>query len=82
MTVSADGESYSQPNNTFLYYDDPDIRQIQPTNGPMNEANTVNIVGKSLNHPNMCKKSMKFGQIIYDVQSASDTNIVVQTQPV
>ena len=43
----------------------------------MNEANTVNIVGKSLNHPNMCNKKIKFGQIIYDVQSASDTNVVV-----
>jgi hypothetical protein len=77
MAVSADGESYSVANNSFQYYDDPDIRQIQPPNGPMNEANTVNIIGKSLNHPNMCNKKMKFGQIIYDVQSASDTNVVV-----
>jgi hypothetical protein len=77
MAVSADGESYSVGNTSFQYYDDPDIRQIQPPNGPMNEANTVNIVGKSLNHPNMCNKKIKFGQIIYDVQSASDTNVVV-----
>ena len=61
MAVSADGEAFSTPNVTFLYYDDPDIRQIQPANGPMNEANSVNIVGKSLNHPNMCNKKVKFG---------------------
>lgn len=82
MSVSADGESFSVANTSFLYYDDPDIRQIQPINGPMNEANTVNIIGKSLNHPNMCNKKMRFGQIVYDVQSATDTNVVVQTQPV
>lgn len=26
MSVSADGEAYSNANATFLYYDDPDIR--------------------------------------------------------
>lgn len=26
MAVSADGEAFSNPNATFLYYDDPDIR--------------------------------------------------------
>lgn len=82
MAVSADGEAFSTANVSFLYYDDPDIRQIQPPNGPMNEANSVNIVGKSLSHPNMCNKKVKFGQIVYDVASATDTNVVVQTQPV
>jgi hypothetical protein len=48
----------------------------------MNEANTVNIAGKSLNHPNMCNKKIKFGQMIYDLQSATDSNVVVQTTPV
>lgn len=81
-SVSADGEAFSTANASFLYYDDPDIRQIQPPNGPMNEANTVNIVGKSLSHPNMCNKKVKFGQLVYDVQSATDTNVVVQTLPV
>lgn len=28
MSVSADGESFSNANVSFLYYDDPDIRQI------------------------------------------------------
>lgn len=37
FSVSADGESFSIANNTFLYYDDPDIKVIQPPNGPMNE---------------------------------------------
>jgi hypothetical protein len=82
MAVSADGEAYSVANVSFLYYDDPDIRQIMPQNGPMSDTNSVNIIGKSLNHPNMCNKKMKFGQIIYEVQSATDTNVVVQTQPV
>lgn len=45
----------------------------------MNEPNTVNIIGKSLNHPNMCNKKIRFGQIVYEVQSATDTNVVVQT---
>jgi hypothetical protein len=48
----------------------------------MNEANMVNIVGKSLSHPNMCNKKVKFGYIIYEVQSSTDTNVVVQTSPV
>jgi plexin A len=77
MSVSADGEAFSDANGTFLYYDDPDIKQIQPPNGPMNEPNTVNIIGKSLNHPNMCNKKIRFGQIVYEVQSATDTNVVV-----
>lgn len=48
----------------------------------MNEVNTVNIIGKSLSHPNMCNKKVRFGQQVYEVQSATDTNVVVQTQPV
>ena len=28
ISVSADGESFSVANNTFMYYDDPDIRVI------------------------------------------------------
>jgi hypothetical protein len=82
FSVSADGESFSVPNVTFLYYDDPDIRSIQPPNGPMNEPNSVNIVGKSLNHPNMCNKKVRFGQLVYEVASATDTNLVVNTSPV
>jgi plexin A len=62
FSVSADGEAFSIPNVTFLYYDDPDIKQIQPPNGPMNEANYVTIIGKSLTHPNMCNKKVRFGQ--------------------
>lgn len=61
VSVSADGESYSVPNVTFLYYDDPDIRSITPANGPMNENNMVSIGGKNLNHPNMCNKKVRFG---------------------
>jgi len=48
----------------------------------MNENNVVNIIGKSLNHPNMCNKKIRFGQQVYDPMSSTDTNIVAQTQPV
>ena len=82
LSISADGESYSVANVTFLYYDDPDIRQINPPNGPYNEANQVSVSGKSLNHPNMCNKKIKFGQQILEVQSATDTDVVVTTVPV
>lgn len=67
LSVSADGESFSIPNATFLYYDDPDIKQINPPNGPYNEENTVSITGKGLWHPNMCNKKMRFGQLVLDV---------------
>jgi hypothetical protein len=82
FSVSADGESFSIPNVTFLYYDDPDIKQITPPNGPMTESNAVTISGKSLTHPNMCNRKVRFGQQVYEMQSASDTSISVQTQPV
>lgn len=62
FSVSVDGgESWSLSNNTFYYYDDANIKEISPPNGPFNEANTVNIMGKNLNHPNMCNKTVKFG---------------------
>ena len=77
-----DGEIWSLSNNTFYYYDDPDIKQINPSNGPMTETNTVNIMGKNLNHPNMCNKKMKFGQTVYEISSSTDSNVVVNTQPV
>jgi hypothetical protein len=48
----------------------------------MNEPNSVSILGKSLSHPNMCNKKIRFGQQVYDPQSMTETNIVVMTQPV
>lgn len=48
----------------------------------MNENNPVNIIGKSLNHPNMCNKKIRFGQQVYNPDSATDSNVLVMTQPV
>jgi hypothetical protein len=79
FSVSADGTAWSLMNNTFYYYDDPDIRSISPANGPMWELNSVNVIGKSLNHPNMCNKTVRFGQLVYTPDSATDTNVVVTT---
>jgi hypothetical protein len=82
LSVSADGESFSVTPINFNYYDDPDIKQISPPNGPLNEVNTVNIIGKNLNHPNMCNKKIRFGQHVYDASSSTDSNIVVNVNPV
>jgi hypothetical protein len=48
----------------------------------MNENNPVNIIGKNLNHPNMCNKKIRFGQQVYNPDSATDSNVLVMTQPV
>jgi hypothetical protein len=48
----------------------------------MNEPNNVNIIGKSLSHPNMCNMKIRFGQQVYDPMSASESNVAVMTQPV
>jgi hypothetical protein len=39
-------------------------------------------MGKNLNHPNMCNKTVKFGQIEFPIASSSDSNIVVNTKAV
>lgn len=62
LSVTADGEAWSVANLTFLYYDEPELKSISPPNGPMYENNVVNILGKNLNHPNMCNKKVRFGQ--------------------
>jgi hypothetical protein len=48
FSVTADGESWSLPNVTFNYYDQPKIQQIEPWNGPYNKAIHVAIKGKDL----------------------------------
>jgi hypothetical protein len=62
IQVTADGESYSLPNTTFTYYDDPKIQQIEPWNGPFDKSIHVAVKGKDLKTPNMCDFKIRFGQ--------------------
>jgi hypothetical protein len=61
LSVTADGESFSLPNTTFSYYDDPRIQQIEPWNGPFDKPIHVAIKGKDLHQANMCDFKVKFG---------------------
>lgn len=82
LSVTADGESYSLPNVTFNYYDDPRIQQIEPWNGPFDRPVHVQIKGKDLKQANMCDFKVRFGQYYFEIKNASDTLVEVMAGPV
>jgi len=82
LSVTADGESFSLPNVSFSYYDEPKIQQIEPWNGPFDRPVHVAIKGKDLKQGNMCDFKVRFGQYNFEVKNASETLVEVMAGPV
>ena len=61
LSVSADGESYSNASAIFYYYDQPVIDSISPWLAPMDSGAEVNITGQGFNNSNFCDPKVRFG---------------------
>lgn len=61
LSVSADGEAFSNATATFTYYDQPTIESISPPLGPLDAKSTVTISGSGFKNPSFCKPLVRFG---------------------
>lgn len=77
LSVSADGEAYSNASAIFSYYDQPEIDSVSPWLGPMDGETKVNITGGGFKNANMCNPKVKFGQHPYTPAISSDSSLQV-----
>lgn len=82
LSVSADGEAFSNATATFTYYDQPTIETVSPPLGPLDDRTKVTITGTGFKNPNFCNPVVRFGQHAFKPTITSDTSLGVETTPV
>lgn len=61
LSVSADGEAFSNASVLFSYYDQPIIDSVSPWLGPMDDKTTVTLEGSGFKNTNFCNPKVRFG---------------------
>lgn len=61
LSVSADGEAFSNATATFTYYDQPTIESVTPALGPVDASTTVTIKGQGFKNSGFCNPTVRFG---------------------
>lgn len=82
ISVSADGEAFSNATATFTYYDQPVIESVSPWLGPMTEKTVVTVAGKGFKNANFCDPKVRFGRYAFVPTITSDKSLSVETKPV
>jgi hypothetical protein len=71
VSVSLDGENFSDDYVIFNFYDDIEIQDVIPWLGPQAGGSEVKVYATHLDNPNICDISVRFGPNELDQQNIS-----------